>query len=322
VAKWVGRVLFSKPFRLAAARAQDEQPLAIRFMKGLGYRLLFAPILVAPDGDALVYRGTHRSAWAATGRPRCLACFTRTLEFNGPDGHPLMAWFVPVVDAKRVLELKDKVLRGKQPAVVLVHDYNASPSQMVPLIEPLHGAGFVVSVVGLRGAGRGWGGGADVRAERGQRRARRPAELRKRPTVDAERVAVVGVGTGANAALIAAAQEPGVKAMVLVNAFETPRDAIARHVGPTRPGFAWMQQASKWAFEVAYHVDAEDLNLARFRDVLASRATLTLAAPTGAAIDAACADAIRSFLAETPAPSTPRSRWQPPSADRDTPPRV
>lgn len=297
-AKWVGRILFSKPFRVRRREPEEQQPLAVRFVRGVGYRLLFAPILLALSASALVYRGTHPLRVSSDKPPEVPAVFYETLEFNGPDGHPLMAWFVPVVDAKRVLELKNKVLKGKQPAVVLVHDYNASPSQMVPLIQPLHEQGFVVSVVGLRGAGRGsvaaqtfgLNEANDVRAAL--------AELRKRPMVDADRVALVGVGTGANAAVIAAAQEPGVRALVLMNAFETPRDAISHYVGPSRAGFRWMQQASKWAFEVAYHVDAEDLNLARFRDALANRPTLTLPAPAGAPIDGGTVDAVRAFFEE------------------------
>ena len=54
-----------------------------------------------------------------------------------------------------MLELKNKVYRGKQPAVLLVHDFNATPSQMVPLVAPLHEQGYEVMVVGLRGVGRG-----------------------------------------------------------------------------------------------------------------------------------------------------------------------
>lgn len=296
--KWVGRVLFSKPFRVRRRDPDLARPLAVRFVRGLGYRLLFVPIFVALAASALVYRGTHPFRAFSEKLPLVPTTFHETLEFNGPDGHPLMAWFVPVVDAKRVIELRDKVFKGKQPAVVLVHDYNESPSQMVPLIQPLHEQGFVVLAVGLRGVGRagvaaqtfGLNEAHDVRGAL--------AELRKRSTVDAERVVLVGVGSGATAAVIAASQEPSVKGLVLVNAARTAEDVVAERVGPQRHGTRWMQVVSKWAFEVAYHVDAEDLTLSRFRDVLSSRPLLALDRHRGDEFDAETIGKINAFCAE------------------------
>ena len=294
-ARVAGRVMVSKPFRIRRREPEDKQPILTRFVKAVGYRLMFVPIFVALAAAALVYRGTHPVRAGSDKLPAVPGTFYETLEFNGPDGHPLMAWFVPVVDAKRVLEMKEKVFRGTQPAVLLVHAFNQTPSQMVPLVAPLHDQGYVVMVVGLRGVGRervaaqtfGLNESVDVRGA--------IAQLRTRPTVDVNRVAVVGLGSGANAALIAASQEPGVRAVVLVNPLNTPQQAIAERVGPTRDGFRWMQRASKWAFEVAYHVDAEDLYVARLLDDLRDRATLQLTRPARGPFDAATVGAIRDF---------------------------
>jgi pimeloyl-ACP methyl ester carboxylesterase len=267
-ARVVGRLLFSKP--LSRRRdPESQQPIAARLVRAFAYRALFIPIFLALWAAALVYRGTHPVRFGTDKLPAVPSMFYETLEFNGADGTPLMAWFVPVVDAQRVLELKNKVLKEKQPAVVLVHDFNKTPSQMVPLIAPLHERGFVVAVIGLRGAGRG---GAVAQTfgleESGDVRAL-VAQIRRRPSVDADRIAIVGLGTGASAAVIAAAEDKAaVKALVLVNPAETTDDVIAARIGPRRRGFAWMQQASKWAFEMAYHVDADDLCLARFRDLI------------------------------------------------------
>jgi pimeloyl-ACP methyl ester carboxylesterase len=297
-ARWVGRVLFSKPFRVRHRDPDKAKPLAVRLARGLAYRMLFVPIFVALAASALVYRGTHPFRAFSDKLPLVPHTFHETLEFNGPDGHPLMAWFVPVVDAKRVIEMRDKVFRGKQPAVVLVHDYNESPSQMVPLIQPLHEQGFIVMAVGLRGIGRprvaaqtfGLNEAVDVRGAL--------AELRKRSTVDAERVVLVGVGTGANAAVIAASHEPCVKALVLVNAARTAEDVVADRVGPRRPGTRWMQVVSKWAFEVAFQVDAEDLTLSRFRDVLSTRPLLAIDRRRGDELDPETVGKINAFCAE------------------------
>ena len=298
LSKFIAKVMFSKPFRIRRREPEDGQPVTRRLFRGLGYRLLFVPIFLALAAAALVYRGTHPVRPTSAKLPAVPGVFYESLEFNGPDGHPLMAWFVPVVDEKRVIELKDKVFKTKQPAAVLVHDYNSSPSQMVPLIAPLHEQGFVVMAVGLRGVGRervaaqtfGLNESDDVRAA--------IAELRKRPTIDGERIAVIGVGSGANAAVIAAAQESCVKALVLINPANTPEAAIATHVGPNQAGFRWMQLPSKWAFEMAYHVDADDLHLSRFREVLNARPTLSLGRRQGQEFDKATVESIRAFCKE------------------------
>jgi pimeloyl-ACP methyl ester carboxylesterase len=296
-ARWSARLLFSSPFR---ARRRDAEAVATprisRWTRGLAYRMSFVPIFVALFASSLVYRGTHPVHFAGDKLPEVPGVFYETLEFNGTaDGQPLMAWFVPVVDAKRVIELKNKVIHEKQPAVVLVHDFNETPSQMVPLVTPLHERGYVVAVVGLRGAGRGrvsaqtfgLNEAFDVRAAL--------AELRKRQSVDADRIAIVGVGSGANAAVIAASQEPGIRALALVNPADSAEDVIASRIGPERFGFAWMQQASKWAFEIGYHVDADDLQLARYRDLLSGRPTMSLSRDRGDEFDDDTVALIRDF---------------------------
>jgi alpha-beta hydrolase superfamily lysophospholipase len=170
---------------------------------------------------------------------------------------------------------------------------------MVPLIKPLHERGFVVAVVGLRGAGRvgavaqtfGLDESGDVRAA--------IAQLRQRPSVDADRIAIVGVGTGANAAILAASQErSSVKALVLMNPYESTDQVIAERIGPDRHGLAWMQPASKWVFEMAYHVDADDLHLGRYQDLLDSPSTWLVGAPAGYEFSAASVSGITNFCAK------------------------
>ena len=302
----VGRVMFSRP--LGRRRDPDaQQPILSRLVRACAYRALFVPIFLALWAVALVYRGTHPVRFGSDKLPAVPGVFYETLEFNSTaDTTPLMAWFVPVIDAQRVLELKNKVLKEKQPAVVLVHDFNKTPSQMVPLIAPLHARGFVVAVVGLRGAGRN-GAGAQTFGlnESGDVRATL-AQLRQHTSVDTSRIAIVGVGTGANAAVIAAAEEKGgVKALVLVNPYETTDQVIADRIGPKRPGLEWMQQASKWAFEMGYHVDADDLHLSRFKDLLDSPTTNVVAADPGAELTADSVAGITDFCVKRLTPAKP-----------------
>ena len=100
--------------------------------------------------------------------------------------------------------------------------------------------------------------------------------LRGDPFVDTQRIAVVGVGSGANAAVIAASRDPHIKATVLVDALNDPESILREHIGPTRRGLRWMQPLTKWTFELTYGVDAEDIDLGRFPEVVRSRPCLQL----------------------------------------------
>lgn len=296
------RFLFSRPWHARRAESEDGEPIGSRFFRALAYRALFVPIFLALAAAALVYRGTHPIRGTSDNLPAVPGTFYETLEFKGSDNLPLMAWFVPMVDERRVIELKEKIFKAKYAAVVLVHDYNQSPSQMVPLIGPLHEQGLAVAVVGLRGVGRGRAAAqtfginesADVRAA--------IAELRKLSTIDGQRLAVVGVGTGASAAVLAAAQDSGVKAIALINPIEETEQVIARYLGPTQPGLAWMQEASKWAFEVAYHLDADDLSLSSHRQALAGRATISLTCLENHEFDEDTIGSVTSFCQKNLAP--------------------
>jgi hypothetical protein len=50
-------------------------------------------------------------------------------------------------------------------------------------------------------------------------------------------------------------------------------------------------------FEVAYHVDADDLTLPHFRDVLAGRPTKSITRHAGAEVDAETVADVREFCA-------------------------
>ena len=94
--------------------------------------------------------------------------------------------------------------------------------------------------------------------------------LRRRPFVDPDRIGVLGMGTGANAALLAAQRDGRLAAVGLADPVPTPDDAIARYVGPDRFGVRWMQVLNKWTFQMAYHADLDEMRLNRV-DILSPR---------------------------------------------------
>src|SRR5207237_4066320 len=162
----------------------------------------------------LVFTGTHPSTVYSAPDPATFGIYYDPVIVDSQDGTRLEGWLAPVIDAKAILEKKEKILRMKQPAVVLVHDFGKPPQQVLPLFAPLHEDGLIVMAVGMRGtnsssfqtAGQTFGlkEAMDVTAT--------VDALRADPFVDTARIAVVGIGAGANAAVIAASRDPHTKA--------------------------------------------------------------------------------------------------------------
>ena len=276
VVRWGVRCLFSKPLaRRTPLRVEDGPPM-MRWARAVGYRLLFAPMLIALTAAAFVFAGTHPTPRPIDGDPSGLGLYYDPVSFASRDGTRLEGWLVPLVDAKVVLSKGDRLLRTKRPAVVLVHDFGRSPQQMLPFLSALHEDGYVVLVAGLRGSSTAPGYGQTFGLRESEDVAAAVEVLRRRPFVDPERVAVIGIGTGATAALRVAAADEKVKATVLIDPARDAETVIADRIGPKRLGLRWMQPVCKWAFELGYRVDAEELELARYETKTANRPSLVL----------------------------------------------
>lgn len=299
--RWVGGALLSHPLsrRRDRLRFRDDG-WGGRLIRGAAYRTLFVPVVLAATACALVYSGTHPRAAVAGGDPRSVGVYYDPIDLASDDGVRLTGWLVPVVDARRVMLHRDRLLTQAYPAVVLVHDHGQGPQQVLPLVAPLHEEGIVVLAVGLRGAGTARPAAQTFGLAEANDVLAAVNALRGRPFVDADRICVVGLGTGANATLLAAARDPRLKALVLADPVTSAGDVVALRLGPDRPGLRWMQPVTKWAFEVAYQTDIDELSLNQHQTVLASRKVLRLENATlDGRLLAGPTEQIRTFCRET-----------------------
>ena len=268
---WLVKKLFSKPLRVK--RTYEVETRLGRLVRGAFMRAMFLPLLLAIVTSVLVFTGTHPRVPNVISDPESLGMYHLPLEFTSEDGTELKGWLVPLVDAKRVLIHRDRLLNAKHPAVVLVHDFVQTPEQVLPLVSPLHDDGLIVVGVGLRGIG------VKTARPRGQTFGLNESKdvaaaveaLRARPFVDGDRIAVVGVGTGANAALLCAERDPKLRAVVVVDPLESHKDAVAMRLGPTQRGTKWVQGLTKWTFEMWYRTDFDEIDMLRFQALMLSR---------------------------------------------------
>jgi pimeloyl-ACP methyl ester carboxylesterase len=271
-------VLTFEPFGFLKPRRRfhlEEVPPFQKFCRAILYRVAGIPAVLIAIAAVMVFNGTHPPIVAPTTDPRSLGVYHDPISFLSDDGTRLEAWLVPAVDAKRVVAEKESALRKKSPAVVLVHDYGATREQMLPLVRPLHDAGFVVLVLSLRGS--------DSRLPAGQTFGLTESDdvkaavdvLRKRPSVNPEKIAIIGEGTGATAALLCASRDTGVAAVVLDNPL-THTDQVMSRIAPGQWWLAWMRPMCKWTFDFAYNVDADDVSLKHLQPVLSAKPSLML----------------------------------------------
>jgi len=271
------RVLVWNPLtRKADASFRNEDGrLWQRIARAVFYRLAFVPVMIAMVVAMFVWSATHPQHAAASVDPNSAGIYYETIQFPSPNRPPCRAWLVPQVDAKKVIEEGEKSLRKKYPAVVLVPDCGHGADQLLSLIKPLHKAGFIVlsihspSVSNLRSRGVTFG----LREAQDVQSA--VVALRARAMVDPSRIAILGVGGGANAALLAAQRDPSLRTIIIDQPHES-YDAIRGRLSPDVTGLGWMSPLCKWSFELSYQVDAEELDLANFDKVFETRRVLKL----------------------------------------------
>lgn len=109
---------------------------------------------------------------------------------------------------------------GKRPAVLCLHGFADSSSEMLPVCENLAHLGYVALALDFRGCGRSTGRAEFARGEV-QDALAALAYLRRQEFVDAQRIGVFGAGMGGMTALLAAAEDASLRAAV---AFMAPTD--------------------------------------------------------------------------------------------------
>ncbi|OLD11615.1 MAG: hypothetical protein AUJ06_00215 [Chloroflexi bacterium 13_1_40CM_3_70_6] len=130
------------------------------------------------------------------------------------------------------------LLRGSAgaPAIVLVHGFKTSREEMVPWARFLHDASFNVLLFDTRGAGRSAGEVIGLGAT--ERLDVAAAATAAKESFGTSRVGVLGISLGAGAAILAAADDPEIGAVVADSAWTDQDFQLSRlsfiSLGPAR----------------------------------------------------------------------------------------
>ena len=142
--------------------------------------------------------------------------------FDSTDGTPIRAWLA--------------LAKVGAPAVVLVHGFKTSRAEMLPWARILHAAGYNSLLLDLRGTGRSGGGTIGLGAT--ETRDIVAAVQTAGEAFRTDHVAVLGISLGAGAAILAAANDPQISAVIADSAWTDQDFQLARlgviDIGPFR----------------------------------------------------------------------------------------
>src|SRR4051812_45836885 len=92
IVRWFIRCLFSKPLSRRQPAFRNEDGSAVgRFCKGVAYRVLFVPLLVAIMASAFVFAGTHPKPRPVELDPSSAGLYYDPVAFVSADGTHLEA---------------------------------------------------------------------------------------------------------------------------------------------------------------------------------------------------------------------------------------
>ncbi|MGE3858168.1 MAG: alpha/beta hydrolase [Dehalococcoidia bacterium] len=156
------------------------------------------------------------------------------VAFTARDKTELAGWFLAAAPPHG-----EQPSTAPQPTVVLMHGYGGTRDVMLPYADFLSQAGFHVFFFDARGVGHS----ARVEVTFGERERLDVLGaidyLSKRPEVDQERIAIMGVELGGSVAIMAAAEDPRVASVVVEAPYASLevalQDALERVVAV--PGF-------------------------------------------------------------------------------------
>ena len=171
--------------------------------------------LVAAGCPALnfaIRRGLTAPRVAETGDPGALPW--RVVHLPAANEKQLFAWFIPAAPGA--------------PALVVMHGWGGNAEMMLPLAAPLHAAGYSLLLVDARCHGRSDGDTFASLPRFAEDIESALAWLREQQGVDPAALGVIGHSVGAGAALLVAARQPELRAVVSLAAFAHPAAMMRR----------------------------------------------------------------------------------------------
>jgi hypothetical protein len=176
---------------------------------------LLAVVVPAVVGWTATERALHPAVCEA--RERSLADYpdiqpaAELVSFPVPEGGQRVGWFI---------------LGRSQATIILLHGFGCPRQEMLGYAQVLHRAGYSTLLFDFRGRGDSDGDAVTLGFYEQQDALAAVEYLKSRDDVGMGRVGVLGISMGGAVAILAAAQEPAIKAVIADSPFESAEQAI------------------------------------------------------------------------------------------------
>jgi dipeptidyl aminopeptidase/acylaminoacyl peptidase len=165
-------------------------------------------------GAGLAWAFLHPARVRGHGSPADVGLEFEPVRLTSTDGVRLVAWYVPC--------------RGARAGIVLCHGYRACRQYMVDLLPFLHRAGFAVLAFDFRGMGESGGSKCSFGHTEKEDVKTAVRSLEERARIPARHIGVFGHSMGGAAAIMAAAEDPEIGAVVSDSGFARLDQMIAQ----------------------------------------------------------------------------------------------
>lgn len=189
--------------------------MAVEVLLGVG-----AAASLLAGGRHLIHKGLAPGRLARDRTPADLQLAYEEVVLPTANGKSLAGWLVPPAGASSICT--------KIPAVTLIHGWGGNAATMLPLVRPLHEAGFAVLLFDARCHGDSDGDSFTSLPRFAEDLDHVLHWLEQRPEIDGSRHLIVGHSVGAGAALLVASRRTDVAGVVSLAAFSHPEAMMRR----------------------------------------------------------------------------------------------
>ena len=210
---------------------------------GLLLVLLTVFVVVSLGLFAMLYRHAHPSRVVSEENPSTLFTRYENAEFVSPDGVSLNGWWLPGKDG--------------MPALILCHDRGSSRASVMGLATSLSELDYSILLFDFRGHGASSGSSSfGVLEKRDLLGA--TDWIGANTKADGSRIGIVGIGMGAYASILAAAERPQVRALVLDSPYPVASSEFAANRLP--PGLLHdvVARWSRGIYDLVYRVHSSE----------------------------------------------------------------
>lgn len=251
---------------------------------GLGAAVFLGSVAVVVAAFLAVqlYRHAHPPRMVSPETPAGVFTHYEDVAFSSSDGVALSGWWIP----------------GGQglPVLVLCHDRGGSKASLLGMVARLSGEGYPIFLFDFRGHGAS--GGTSSFGTLEKRDLLGAIDwVESRPGRAGSRLGIVGIGMGAYAAILAAAERPRARCLVLDSPYQ---EASAQFAVASMPAGVLRRIAGGWArllYDTVYRVSSTEEAAARRVADLSDRDLLILA-PRGEPIVAEAARSMYDSISE------------------------